>query len=109
MKDFGAVRVDYEKIQGKVNRQFDSTTKQIHNQFAKTVRDEMGTFFAKLEGERDRVEGTQLHDVKSAINFLGTMDATRAIMPEWAGRVELFTQAQKALKQGMKTARALKR
>jgi dynein heavy chain 1 len=98
-KSFGALLVDYEQVQSKVNAKYDQWQKEVLNKFGSKLGLIMKMFFddvskARYNLEQQSVDG---NSTAEAVTFITFVQDLKKKLPRWTADVDIFRQSQKVL------------
>jgi dynein heavy chain 1 len=98
-RSFGAIAIDYEQVQSKVNAKYDSWQKEIVAKFAEKLGIGMRDFFNVVSKARTDLEGFSVDADATAdtIAFITMIQDLKRKIPQWTKDTESFRSGQKLL------------
>ena len=98
-RTFGAVSVDYTKVQSKVQLKYDAWHRDVLGKFGQLLGGELQEFHAQVAKARGDLEGQSVEaaSTSEAVGVITYVQALKRRLKDWERRVEAYTAAQKIL------------
>jgi dynein heavy chain 1 len=94
---FGALTIDYEQVQMKVNSKYDAWQRDIVKQFGSILLSNMQQHLTLLRQSRNELENQQDLKVSDLVAFIVLVRRFQTLILEWKDRLDLLKNSQRNL------------
>jgi dynein heavy chain 1 len=96
---FGPIRIDYNKVQSKVNVKYDAWHKEVLSKFGQLLSNELQDFHLSVSKSRTDLESQSVEaaSTSEAVGVITYVQSLKRRLKDWDRKVELYTSAQKIL------------
>ncbi len=98
-KEFGAVVIDYGKVQSKVTLKYDSWHKEVLGKFGAMLGNEMAQFHTHVSKSRSELEQQSLEagSTADAVGLITYVQSLKRKMKAWEKQVDTYKEGQRIL------------
>lgn len=97
-KNYGAIVIDYQKVQNKVNMKYDDTLRELLTTFREKLAQSVTEFYDTISGYRHKLEAANFEaNLGDAVSFLGLLQVIKKNYPKWENQVSSFKAGQDML------------
>ena len=96
---FGPIRIDYNKVQSKVNVKYDAWHKEVLTKFGSLLGNELQDFHSAVSKSRTDLESQSVEasSTSEAVGVITYVQSLKRKLKDWERRVELYSNSQKIL------------
>ncbi len=97
-KQFGGIIIDYSLVQTKINNKYDTWHKEIMNQFANTLNENIKSFYRIVNTSRINLENNSLDNISTDIvSIITEIKESEKNLKNWQGDMDKYKNGKKIL------------
>eukprot|EP00761_Pharyngomonas_kirbyi_P012437 gb/GECH01012464.1/.p1 GENE.gb/GECH01012464.1/~~gb/GECH01012464.1/.p1 ORF type:complete len:4713 (+),score=1227.40 gb/GECH01012464.1/:1-14139(+) len=97
-KSFGAIIIDYQKVQNKVNMKYDDTLRELLTSFREKLSSSSHEFYENISSYRHKLEAANFEaNLGDAVSFLNLLQSIKKYYHIWERQVKSFKAGQDIL------------
>lgn len=96
---FGPIKIDYNKVQSKVNVKYDAWHKEVLTKFGTLLGNELQDFHSTVSKSRTDLESQSVEasSTSEAVAVITYVQSLKKKLKDWERRVDLYSNSQKIL------------